>query len=99
MMVTDLIYCGHDQYKECTNELKAEYPDAVTEDASDSIHGGRFSIEVQDVSQRDFRLFLMRRGYLEISLDLGLLRLDKHEECMELVEQVVEERRLLGIIP
>ena len=91
-MMFDLIYCGHDQYQECTNELKTEYPDAVIEDESDSTHGGRFGIAVRDVSQSEFRLFLMRRGYLEISLDLGLLLLDKHEECMELVKQVVEER-------
>ncbi len=92
-MIYDVIYCGYDQYQSCVDELKAEYPNAMIEDASDSIHGGRFSIEVPDVKEEVFFLFLLRKGYLDISLKLGFLRLNSPEKFNDLLKMVIAERK------
>lgn len=91
-MPGELIYCGYKQYETCVDELTAKYPNAQIEDASDDIHGGRFEITVSDVDEDEFNMFLLEKGYLDISLNLLLYKYSNPEYLKKLIKRIILER-------
>jgi len=87
----DLMYCGAYQ-DEIKSMVLADFPQAKLEDASDSIHRGRFSVELE-LSDDEWLLWLMRKGVHEMSLNWELTRMEKPEYLKPLIKQVVTEQR------
>ena len=87
----DLLYCGeHEQ--EIRAMVEKEFPDATIKNASDDIHRGRFSIEM-DCNDDDWMLFVMRHGIHEISFEWQVLKMDDPDRLKPLIKQVVDEQR------
>lgn len=83
----DLIYLADEcDYHRAQSELKQEFPDACFEDASDSIHHDRFSIEI-DLPIEDYRLQLLDLGLALQSLNFQLWILEKPEEVRASIDK------------
>ncbi len=87
----DLIYVGDEQYTLAQTELRERFPDAILEDASDYIHEGRFSIEV-DVPTEEYRQAILDLGLAMISFDFQLFMMQKPKEALALLEQWKEAK-------
>lgn len=59
--IYDLIYGDDEDTEEKQKAMMKQYPDCKIKDASDWLHQGRFSIEME-VDTQDYFLFLMRSG-------------------------------------
>ena len=90
-MAKDLIYCGNENYEICKKEILETYSNAQIADSSDDIHGGRFYVEVPDVEEDIFYLWLLKNGYLDISFNLALISMDQPERYKALVRQALAE--------
>jgi len=53
---------------ECWPEIKAKFPNATFEDASDEIHESRIVVKIADVTWREWFTFLLDSGWHEVSL-------------------------------
>jgi hypothetical protein len=81
--VTDLFY-DWDGWP----EIKAKFPNAEREDASDFIHDARIQVKIPDASLREWYLFLLDSGWHGVSLGFQIrFRGDpKGSEFIEMVE-------------
>lgn len=91
--MTDLIYAEDGAIP----VLKAKYPTAVFDDASDMVHEERFSITIPDeeFDQREYYRFLIAEGLALVSLNLQLaLKIagDQHDLLMEVVDTMSKEK-------
>lgn len=66
-MIHDLIYAQEDE-TELRNLIEITYPQAVIESASDCIHRGRFSVNIENVDRDDWHLWIMIEGFHHLSL-------------------------------
>lgn len=92
--IYDLMYAGEDR-EEIEKTIRTAWPGAIIENASDFIHEGRFSVEM-DIDWDAWIIWVMENGLLEISLHTGLLQLENHDKYMELLLQAAINR---GYIP
>jgi hypothetical protein len=85
----DLIYGGN-EYKE---ELKALFPNAKFEDASDEVHEDRISIEIDDnvFDEKDYWKKICLNGFLELSLGVKMAALENQKEFKEEFEKWKKE--------
>ncbi len=81
----DLIYAGDEHYKLIQTELRERFPDAIFEDASDMIHEGRFSIEV-DVPTDEYRQAILDLCLPLISLNFQMFMMQKPKEALALIK-------------
>jgi hypothetical protein len=58
--------------------IKAEYPTAEFKDESDYIHEGRFSVIIQDITEEEFYMFALRKGFARACFKFELMLLDKN---------------------
>ncbi len=66
--------------------IKERWPEAEFRDASDDIHNGRFEVFLKGVSEKDFYVFALSKGFI---LDcLGFLF--KIQDNPELEKEIVE---------
>lgn len=86
--IYDLIYAG-EYRQEVETKIQAAYPEAVLEDASDFVHEGRFSVEME-VDEEEWLLFLFTSGIFSLSFISELTRGDKPELYMRLMRKAVE---------
>lgn len=91
-MIYDLIYAGEHR-KELEGIVENAYPQAKLEDASDYIHEGRFSVQLEDIEQDDWLLFVMVEGILDISLISQMERMGNPDHYLTLLRQAVEIKR------
>lgn len=88
----DLIYVGHDEYEEY-EELKEKFqkrfPAATIADASDDIHGWRFSIEMEDVKKREYLKYVIREGIVNLSFNMQMMMHTK--ELIGEVQEILDE--------
>lgn len=73
MQVKDLIY-GGESYK---NELQILFPDAKIEDASDEVHRGRISLEIEDIAEKEYWKKICLNGFMEMSMIFKFILIDK----------------------
>lgn len=89
--IFDCIYCN--EYKEVDEwekELGEIFKDAVFADASDGIHGDRFSIEMKG-NIREYRKALIKTGICLNSLNFGFFMSQCSGEARKLLDECVEE--------
>jgi len=67
-MISDLIY-GGDEY---LDEIKGLFPTAKIEDASDEVHEGRISIDVEMEDEEYFRTIILN-GFGEMSISAQMM--------------------------
>lgn len=97
MPVSDLLYMEEKEYlDQIQSELLAEFPTAKFEDGSDDIHRYRFSVDIENLEQQDWYLWLLRKGWFQFSFDFQFVTMDRPHEVKPLMQQVLKER---GIIP
>ncbi len=70
-------------------EIKAKFPSATFEDASDFIHEGRILVKIQDATWREWFTFLVDSGWSTVSLSFELL-LRSEPETSEFIALVKE---------
>lgn len=70
-------------------EIKARFPSAEMEDASDDIHTDRILVKIHDVTLREWFTFLMDSGWSSVSLWFGIsLRSEpKDSEFAKMVDE------------
>lgn len=85
-LMYDLVYAGNEDYARAQKELEERFPNAVIQDASDFIHEGRFSIEV-DLPTDEYRSAILGLGMFAISLDFQMFRMAEPKQALALVEQ------------
>ncbi len=85
----DLIYAERHQ-KEMITAVKESYPDANIEDASDFIHHGRFSIEI-DCEEDEWSRWLFHAGIFDFSLHMQTFKLLKPDEYLDMMRSIVAE--------
>jgi hypothetical protein len=78
----ELIYDG-----DVKGLIQAKYPQAKIRDASDDIHIGRFEVLIEDVSQDDFWIFAIRKGFAMSCLAWRILMQDDAETCKKLIRK------------
>lgn len=54
-------------------KIKAKFPNATYEDASDIVHEKRCCISIPNTTHREFHLFLLDEGFHGLSLQFQLL--------------------------
>ena len=89
--IFDCIYCN--EYKEVDEwqgKLKEIFPEAVFADASDGIHGDRFSIEMKE-NIIEYRKALIKTGLCLNSLNFNLFIGQNPGEGKKLVEECIGE--------
>jgi len=99
-MITDLLYFGHDvrdvsqsnaRIEQCfIDEAKERFPTIRIKDAYDKVKGFRQSIELTDVDQHEYHVWLYARGWSKASTSLSLLL--KDEEAAENIMNAAKER-------
>jgi len=82
----DLIYGGN-EYKD---ELTKLFPSAKIEDASDEIHEGRISIDV-DLDEEEYLRLVVLNGFLDLSLHATIFFMDT--ENKDIVEELAKKWR------
>lgn len=88
----DVIYCDEDRqlYDELWKEAAQAFPTAKIEDASDCIHGGRFSIELT-TGRKEYIKWAIRQGLAKMSLALGVMMLGNEPELKEILAEMKAE--------
>jgi len=88
----DLIYLDDDsQYRKAQEKLKAVFPDAKFEDASDFIHHTRFSISI-NVPDDEYHIEILDLGLSLCSLNFQLLMQENTPKAKRLVDLWKETR-------
>jgi hypothetical protein len=89
-MVSELVYADPSVSK----AIKAKWPHAVFEDASDDIHEDRFEVAIQDVTEDDFYVFAIREGFALVCLKFQLMlrsrEKDQHTKIREWLKKSKE---------
>ncbi len=89
--IFDLLYCG--DYEDKIREMVLQdYPDAKLEDATDTIHHGRFSVAME-IEEDDWLLWVMRKGIHNLSFYWQAVSMDNPERMKPLVRKVLEEQK------
>ena len=65
--VHDLVYDNR-----AWDDIKARFPQATKQNASDEIHEDRISVDIPEVPKRDWYQFLLQKGWAGVSLWFGL---------------------------
>lgn len=89
--IYDLIYAG-EHSQEFRTLIQKDFPQAIINDASDDIHYGRFSVEM-NIDDREWPLWLMRNGLHNLSLHWEVLKADNPSFMMPLIKQVIAEQK------
>lgn len=84
-------FYDHDGWK----GIKARFPSATYEDASDCIHEGRILVKIPDATWREWFTFLMDSGWSEVSLIFGIALRSQPEdsEFMQMVQGWIDIRK------
>lgn len=74
---TELVYD-----REAWPFIKETWPQATFEDASDSIHEGRFSVTIPDITPMDFYPAIMLEGWAEacFGFELSMRLPERHDD-------------------
>ncbi len=83
--IYDLIYAGEHR-KKAERTIQGAYPKAVLGDASDFIHYGRFSVEME-IEEEEWLLFLFLSGIFQVSLAAGLIKRENPELYSSLIKR------------
>jgi hypothetical protein len=92
--VYDLMYCEESEtYKEVSDTILKQYPDAVLEDGSDDVHSYRLVVKLDKTHKRDWLKFLMKKGIHNFSFIFSIMSLDGDEVKIlrPIMEAVVAE--------
>lgn len=93
MGISDLMYMEEREYLEQMKaELSAHFPQVVFDDASDYIHRNRIGVNVDDIEETDWYLWLLRSGWWEFSFNFELDKGLAPEKVKPLMQQVIDER-------
>lgn len=92
--IYDLMYCGEHE-EEIRATVLNDFPSAKIEDASDYIHRGRFSVELE-IEESDWLLWVMRNGFHRMSLHWEMAIMERPEYLNPLIKQVIAEQRAEG---
>ena len=68
-MLEELVYGG----KDVEELIKAKFPSANTEDASDDIHENRFSLSIEDTNEDDFYVYAIQKGFADLCFKFALM--------------------------
>ena len=71
---------------EAPSAVNVSLPEAQTADASDSIHQFRFEVE-GDMSEEDFLVFAIRKGFGLISLTLRIMMYENPKKIKRLIQK------------
>jgi len=63
-----LIYAGG----EIENLIKAKYPEAIIEDASDYIHHERFGVVIPNIDEDEFYPFAIKEGFARVCFSFAI---------------------------
>lgn len=78
-------------------DIKAQYPTAIFEDASDEVHGGRFQVEIPDIPEDEWWEFCVKTGIAIVSLGFQLrFRDPKQKDFYEKVK-IWADKYCIGI--
>ena len=87
----DLIYCeNHDNYKEIQSLIKNQFPNAVLDDGSDSIHENRFSVEME-IEQEAWFTFVIEKGFALLSFNFTVYAMKNPKEAVALALKVTSK--------
>lgn len=80
--MTDLMYFGYEYdapklQAEFINEIKEKFDNVVLKDAYDSIKGYRQEVHLPKEQEDDYLIWLIAKGWLEMSFAMQLLMMDK----------------------
>jgi len=84
----DLIYTeNYSDYKEIKEVIKKEYQKADIEDASDTVHTNRFSVEFE-IEQESWFEFIIKNGFAMLSLNFQFMVRNEPYKIKELVDKL-----------
>lgn len=89
--IYDLLYCGEHR-EEIEAIVRESFPEAEVKDASDEIHRGRFSVQME-YEDDDWMLWVMRKGLHDLSFHWNIMKMQNPERLKPLLMQVIEEQR------
>lgn len=89
--IYDLVYCDPEDRAEVEALYRERWPNAKIEDASDEIHRGRFSIEM-DAELRDYYDWCIREGLVYVSFDCQLCMMEFNADFDAAAKAFMAER-------
>lgn len=86
MSENEVYDCIYDE--QFLGDVRKAFPQAIIEDASDSIHEGRFSVRIPDYNAHDWFKWLLQNGVHRVSLTFELTLRMKPDQIASIMDEL-----------